>query len=244
MPGDEARQLPLPVPLHLHREANVGAVEAEHELLHGSAEQLVGNVVPRHLVGGCRQRDRRDPGEELPEPAQVGVFRPERRAPLRDAMGLVDGEQRQRKPRERRQHPVGHQPFRGHVEEPRLPFRGALPGGDVLRPAVAGVDAVRCNTGEPQRRHLVLHQRDQRRHHDRQTVHDQRGDLEAERLARARRHHGERVPARQERLDHSFLARPEPLETEHHAQHPGRGRRIFPGGIARPAPRRYRQPIQ
>ena len=39
------------------------------------------------------------------------------------------------KPRERRQHPVGHQAFRGHVKEARLPLRGALPGRDVRCPA-------------------------------------------------------------------------------------------------------------
>ena len=44
-----------------------------------------------------------------------------------------------------------------------------------------------------QRLDLVLHQRDERRDDDRQVVADQRGQLVAERLARAGRHHDERV---------------------------------------------------
>ena len=52
-----------------HREADVGTVEAEHELSDIAAEQLVDDVFPRHLVGGCRQGDDRDAREELPEPA-------------------------------------------------------------------------------------------------------------------------------------------------------------------------------
>ena len=43
----------------------------------------------------------------------------------------------------------------------------------------------------PQRRHLVLHQRDQRRDDDARARADQRGDLVADRLAAAGRHQHE-----------------------------------------------------
>ena len=61
--GDEAPQLPLPLALHLHRELDVGAVEAEHEVLRLAAEQLLGDVVAGHLVSGRRQSDNGNPGE-------------------------------------------------------------------------------------------------------------------------------------------------------------------------------------
>ena len=63
--GDEALQLPLPVALHLHRERDVRAVEAEHELLDLAAEELLGDVLARYLVGGRRERCDRHPGEAL-----------------------------------------------------------------------------------------------------------------------------------------------------------------------------------
>ena len=69
MAGDEVAQLPFPVPLHRHRQADVGPVEAEHELLDLAAEQLVHDVVPGHLVGGRRQRGERNAGKERPQPA-------------------------------------------------------------------------------------------------------------------------------------------------------------------------------
>ena len=224
MAGDEVAQLPLPVPLHRHRQPDVGTVEPEHELFDLAAEQPVRDVVPGDLVGGRRQRGERNARKQLPQPAQVGVFRPEGRAPLRDAVSLVDGEQRHRQPFQRRQHGFGHQPLRRHVEQPCPARRRPPPGGPVLLAVVAGVNAVRRDAREPQRRHLVPHQRDQRRHHHRQPVHDQRRDLEAQRLARARRHHRERVPARQQRLDHRLLPGTERLEPEYLRQHPARRR--------------------
>ena len=42
---------------------------------------------------------------------------------------------------------------------------------------------------------LILHERDQRRDHDREPVPKQRWQLVAERLAAAGRHHGQRVAA-------------------------------------------------
>ena len=220
VPGDEVPKLPLPVALHLHRELDVGAVEAEHELPGPSSEQLVHDVVPRHFVGGRRQRRDGDAGEEIAQAAEVLVFRPEGRAPLRDAVGLVDGEEPDREAGERRQHALRHQPLGRHVEKPCPALRRLAPGRDVGASVVRGVDAIGRDARQPERGHLVLHQGDQGGHHHREPVHDQGGDLEAERLARSRRHHGERMAASQERLDHPFLARPESVEAEDLPQHP------------------------
>ena len=238
--GDEAPELAFPVALHRHREADVGAVEAEHELLDPAAEQLVRDVVARHRVGGRRQRRDRDAGKQLAQPAEVLVFRPEGRAPLRDAVRLVDGEQPHRQAGERRQHALGHQPLRRHVEKPRLSRSGAAPRRDVLRPAVARVDAVGRDARQPERGDLVPHQRDQGGHHHREPVQDKGGDLEAERLARSRRHHRQRVAARQQGPDRRLLAGTEPVEPEDLPQSHERRRRraAFPAGIQRTPVRR------
>ena len=221
--GDERLQLPLPVALHLHRERDVRAVEAEHELLDLAAEKLLRDVLARHLVGGRGQRGDRHPGEALAQPAQLRVLGAKRRAPLRDAVGLIDREQRDRQPRKRREHALGHQPFRGHVEQPRLARRGASPRRHVPGALIARVDPVCRDAGELERRDLVPHQRHQRRHHHRETVTDQRRHLEAQRLSRARRHHGQHVAPRQQCLDHCLLARAELLEPEDVGKRPARG---------------------
>ncbi len=52
--------------------------------------------------------------------AELQVLGPEVVAPLRDAVGLVDGEQRQRRAVEQTEHPLGHQPLRRDVEQVEL----------------------------------------------------------------------------------------------------------------------------
>ena len=54
--------------------------------------------------------------------------------------------------------------------------------------------------------HLVLHQRDQRRDHDRDALEHQRGKLVAQRLAAARRHDDQAVLPGERRRDGLFLA--------------------------------------
>ena len=60
-----------------------------------------------------------------------------------------------------------------------------------------------------QRIHLVLHQRNQRRDNQGQPVEPQRRQLIAQRLAPARRHQNERIPARQHAANNLFLKRQE-----------------------------------
>ena len=64
------------------------------------------------------------------------------------------------------------------------------------------------------RLHLVLLEGDERRDDDRRPVDDEPGQLVDGRLAGARRHDGERVPAREDGLDRLELARAERLEAE------------------------------
>ena len=73
-----------------------------------------------------------------------------------------------------------------------------------------------------QRLHLVLHQRDERGDDQRQVRPHQRGQLVAERLARAGRHDHEHVAVRQRRADRVLLPGPEALEAEQLVQRPVR----------------------
>jgi len=53
---------------------------------------------------------------------------------------------------------------------------------------------------------LILHKRDQRRHHDRQPIEEQRRQLVTETLARPGWKDGKRGPSGKKRLDDLFLA--------------------------------------
>ena len=90
---------------------------------------------------------------------------------------------------------LDHAPVRGRV---------AL---RVDEPDAAGRDAL-------ERLDLVLHQRDERRHDQRQVRAHERGQLVAERLARAGGHHHEHVAVRQRRPDRVGLPGPERGEAE------------------------------
>jgi len=83
-----------------------------------------------------------------------------------------------------------------------------------------------------QLRHLVAHQRDQRRHHDGEAVAQQGRELVAQRLAAAGRHDGEHVVSGQDRLDDLGLAGPEGAEAEHAAQQVLCGQEIAMGDSA------------
>ena len=80
-----------------------------------------------------------------------------------------------------------------------------------------------------QRIALVAHQRDERRDHDRQPVEGEARELVAERLARARGHHDERVASREGRLDGLLLPGAKRLVPEQAVQMCGR---VHPGNLA------------
>ena len=65
-----------------------------------------------------------------------------------------------------------------------------------------------------QLRDLVAHQRNQRRDHNGQSVPQKRGQLIAERLAAARRHHGQHVSSIEDCADNIALAGPEIREAK------------------------------
>ena len=156
--GQDVQKLLLPVPLHLHREVDVGSVKPLHHLLHPPLQQLLGNVVPCDGIrGGCQGQDGHL-GEDVVEAAEIGIFRTKAVTPLGNTVGLVNGQQREGQFGEGCQHGFRHETFRCHVEQSGPAGNHATPCGDVLFPLLAGVDAFRCHATEAQGCHLVLHQ--------------------------------------------------------------------------------------
>ncbi len=194
---DEIQHLLLPAAFHLNRQRQVRPVETGDDHLGIAAEQPGDDVVTGDRVGGGRQRGDRHTGKGIPQPREVGVFRAEGGAPLRDAMRFVDGKQLRVQPGQRSQHLPGHQPFRRQIEQLCLAVTDAVPGGDVFVARQRGIDRLGGDAVDPQRRNLVFHQRHQGRDHHRQPVHDERGHLIAKRFSRTCRHNSQQVAASQ-----------------------------------------------
>ena len=174
----------------------------------------------------------RHAGPAFVQHRQLTVFGPEIVAPLAHAMCFVDGEQAQgavrvqrvqQAQKARRAHALG----RG-VQQRQLACQQLTL--DVLRllPVECGIEESRGHARLVQRAHLVVHQRDQGRNHQR---HAQPGalagygrNLVTKRLAAARGHQHQRVAAGDGVVDHTLLLAAKGVVAEHLAQD-GRGRR-------------------
>ncbi len=95
----------------------VGAVVAGGEHRRIAKPELGDDVAPGLFVRGRGQRQQRHARKPLFEDRELLVFGPEIMAPLRDAMRLVDREQRQPRPPQEIETARRHQPFGRHVEQ-------------------------------------------------------------------------------------------------------------------------------
>ena len=185
----------------------------------GRANRRLQDVPARGLVGGRGQRHDLNAGELGGEISQIEIVGAEIVPPLRDAVRLVDGEQRDARFQEHRPGVVERQPLGRDVEQAQVPAPdGVEQGSRFPRGCSPELSAPAAMPKALELRHLVAHQRDQRRDHDGQPVAQQRRQLIAERLAAARRHHREHVPALKDRGDNIPLSRAEIREPEGLAQ--------------------------
>jgi hypothetical protein len=138
---------------------------------------------------------------------------PEVVPPLRDAVRLVDRDQRHPHVAEEVPEPA-LEPLGRDVDE--LVLAGAQ-ASQALAPRVpveARVEHRRAEAGALERVDLILHERDERAHDERRAVEDARGDLIGERLPRARRHDADAVAAAEDRVDDLLLPGTELGEAE------------------------------
>ena len=158
-------------------------------------------------------------GVALVQHRELEVLGPEVVAPLRDAVRFVDSEEGDADPVEQRQRAIAHQAFGGDVEE----VERARAGVGLDRPdfveSKRRVQVRSAHARLPQRLHLVLHQCDQRRDDDRDTVAEKGRDLVAERLAAAGGHDHEAVAAACDMLDDRFLLVSEHAVSENAIEH-------------------------
>ena len=149
--------------------------------------------------------------------AQIGelaILRPEIVAPLTDAMRLVDGNALRTPALEHFLRATEHQPLRRNIEQFVL---AAMQSGNAATRFLGierGVQKSRRGAGRLQRIHLILHQRDQRRHHNREPFAHERRQLIAERFPAAGRHQNQHIPPRQRRINNLLLQRPKRVVAE------------------------------
>ena len=201
--------------LERHGERQVRPVEAGRDRDRVAGEDLGLDVGAGRGIGRRGEPDDRHAGEMPAQSAERFVFRPERRAPLRDAMRLVDGDEAEVEIAERAQHRRRHQPLGRHVEHTHLARLHPAPRRDVLGAVGVGVDGRGRDAVERERRHLVAHECQQRRDDEREPAEHQRRKLIAQRLARAGRHDREDVAPGQHRRDRLVLAGSQLAIAEH-----------------------------
>ena len=186
----------------------VGPLETAAQQQALAEGKLVHDVL-RH-ARGCRGRQR-DHGdvERFTQLIDGQVVRTEVVAPLRDAVrfvhdDIVDRQQRQPGLEQRRTQPLGR-----YVEELEIAVGGIVQRQLHLAPLHARMNGQRADTPVFEVLHLVLHQRDQGRDYQRDTLLHQGRHLEADGLAAARGQDGQHVPAVRRGGDDLLLHRTE-----------------------------------
>ncbi len=177
-----------------HFDAYVWTIETAYPRERTIKSELIHNIVPRKAVGCGRKRHHRHTGQRLFHIGKFRVHGTEIMSPLRYAVGLVDGHEPYRQtpaPRTK----VGHKSFGRSVQQFHAAETSLLKSLTHLILGTVGMDGGSRNAVGHQRRHLIVHQSDKRRHHHAHAVGKQRRKLIAKRLSASRRHQGQCIAA-------------------------------------------------
>ena len=128
-------------------------------------------------VGGCGQGKARDLAARVEERPKLAIIGAEVMPPFADAMGFVDGDQRQRRAVDQPPERVGRRPFGRDIEQVEL--ARAEPLDRPLAVRIGRGQRHRTDSHRLGRADLIVHQRDQRRDDQRRPVADQRRQLVA-----------------------------------------------------------------
>jgi len=203
----ELQELAAHLGLGMDQVADVGAIEPADELPGLEELQALQDVGPGGLVGrGCQGYpwNIRETAVQL---GQLQVLRAEVVAPLRDAVGLVDGDQRDATIPQHLQESGHHGPFRRDVEQVEFAAKQFPAGPARVLPVLGGVQARGGHAHALKGPDLVLHQGDQWGHNQPGPGSGHRGELVAQGLASPRGHEDQGIPAR-EHVIHDLLLQP------------------------------------
>src|SRR5436309_2512230 len=208
--GEEVLARPAAVALLVRREHQVRAEERALEPVGLHHAELADDVAGHPAGGGGGEREDRDAAELVLEPAQAAVCGTEVVAPLRDAVRLVDHDERHAHPAEEAPEPA-LEPLGRHVDELVLARREPAEAVAARLPVERRLDDRGAEAVAREPVHLVLHERDERAHHEDGARQETRRDLDGARLASAGRHDADAVPPAQDRVGDLLLSRAEAL---------------------------------
>ena len=138
-----------------------GPIEARDELARVVQMQALDDLAPRRRIGRGGERDARHVGKAFVQDRELPVLRTEIVAPLRDAVRLVNGEQRDGHLRHLFEEPLGQQTLRRDVQQLQLAREHASFDVALRERIETRIQECRFDAKLPQRGDLILHQRDQ-----------------------------------------------------------------------------------
>ena len=197
------------VPLPAHVKEQIGAVKARDNAQGLLQLQKPHNVLP-HLGGGGGGKGgkHRSLRQTVYKGGNVQIVGAEVLPPLADTVRLIHRKQRDPLPRGKGQEAVGQKTLWGHVDQPICPKLGPAQYLPLLGGSEGGIEEGRRDASLLQGRHLVLHQGDQRRHHQRQPLQQQGRNLIAQALPASGGHDPKGVPPGQNRVNQRLLPVP------------------------------------
>ena len=147
--------------LGLHGVADVGAVEAVDERGWATERQPGHDLCPGAFVGGGGEGHARDAGERFRQHVKAKVILTEVVSPLRHAVRLVDGDERDLYGAQELECFCLQQPLRSEIDEIELVLAEGCVNLLLLPVVERGVQKRSLHPELAQGRHLVLHQRDE-----------------------------------------------------------------------------------
>ena len=188
------------------------------ELQRVAKAELIDDVA-LHQRGRRRgQRDHRSRTQQRQAFVEHAVLGSKIVAPVRDAVGFVDGDQDRLAPGEHFREARDAEPFGRDEQEVEIAREVLLADPPRLAAVAAGVDPLGDEAARPKLRGLIFHQRDQRTDHQRGAGPGDARQLVAQRLAGAGGHHEQHVAAQRDLAAGLFLVRSEGRQAEGLAQ--------------------------
>ena len=191
--ADQAQQLSVLVVGVADAVREVGPCKAAAQDVGLGEFQVAHDVLGHDLRRRGREGQHGNPRQPFAQLGDPQVGGAEVVAPLRDAVGLIDGQQRDVHAHDTQAEGLGGQPFGGDVEELYVAVDAVVEGDVDLAGREPRVDRHGGDVPRPEAVHLVLHQGDERRDDDAQPLAGHRRDLVGERFAAARGHERQRV---------------------------------------------------
>ena len=208
--GQKTAQFRVAVFGSAHLQKEVGAVESGQDII-----GILQFEQPDDIRADCLRRRRGKRADFRP----FGQFPQKRRdlqiagaeilPPLADAVRLIDDDLRDFGVSRKAEKGIRHQPFGRDIND----FIGAAPcviqREHILSGREGAVEIGRAHAVLQQREDLIAHQRNERRNDEGDARQNERGNLIADRFARARGHDGHHVAPAQNRGNRVFLPRTE-----------------------------------